>query len=159
MATGVGMNISRHGWVTDTTREFARVDMVVTDVTSCILLLEVDENAHHHPIYSVACEVSRMADVNTCLRLKGSVQPIYWLRFNPDGRYFVGDEERFVSREARETALKDHTFSMMEPSFVPHGNDNVVYMFYSRVSEYGPPPILESEEYPDVVKSVVSWSE
>lgn len=101
VATSVEMYVSRHGWVSDTTREFARVDMVVMDVTSCILLLEVDENAHQDSRHPVVCELSRQADVNTYLRLKGYTQPIDWLRFNPNGPYFVGDKERFRSREAR----------------------------------------------------------
>lgn len=54
----------------------------------------------------------------------GYEQPVYWLRFNPDGKYFVGDEERSISREEREVALKSHTFSMMKPGFGPIGNEN-----------------------------------
>ncbi len=159
VATSVEMYVSMHGWVSDTTRQFARVDMVVMDVTSCILLLEVDENAHRRSRYPLVCELSRQADVNAYLRLKGYMQPIYWLRFNPNSRYFVGDEKRSTPLEVRLNALRACIFSMMEPSFVPRGNVNVVYMFYSRVSESGPPVILESEDYPEVAKSFVSWRE
>ncbi|CAN0488819.1 unnamed protein product, partial [Ectocarpus sp. 8 AP-2014] len=104
--------------------------MMVMDVTSCILLLEVDENAHQSSKYTVAGEASRMADVNAYLRLRGYDQPIYWLRFNPDGKYFVGGKQKIVSREERELALKHRIRSMVEPGYTPSTNVTVEYMFY-----------------------------
>lgn len=159
VATPVTMYAFSQGWLTDTSRKYSRVDMMVMDVISCVLLLEVDESAHQYKDYTVTCECSRMADINAYLRLRGYEQPIYWLRYNPDGPYFVGNEKRSVSREERELALKYHIFSMMEPDFVPVGNENICYLFYSRVSEYGPPTILEHPDYPDILKSVVSWDD
>ena len=47
----------------------------------------------------------------------------------------------------------------MEPDFVPTGNENIHYMFYPRVSESGPPKILENSQYPEYVKNIVSWGE
>lgn len=156
------MYASSQGWLTDTNRKYSRVDMMVMDVTSCVLLLEVDESAHQYKDYTHGGYMrmcSRMADINAYLRLRGYEKPIYWLRYSPDGPYFVGNEERSVSREERELALKYHIFSMMEPDFVPMGNENICYMFYSRVSEDGPPTILGHPDYPDILKSVVSWDD
>lgn len=42
VATPVTMYASSQGWLTDTDKTYSRVDMVVLDVTSCFLLLEVD---------------------------------------------------------------------------------------------------------------------
>ena len=82
------------GWLADRHQQSISVDIIVVmDVTSCILILEVDENAHQHPSYTLMCELSRMMDVNACcLRLEGYTRPIYWLKFSPFGDYFVGDE-------------------------------------------------------------------
>lgn len=159
IATRVTMPASRNGWLTDTSRVYSEVDIIVMDVTACILLLEVDENAHQHPSYTLTCELSRMLDVNAYLRLQGHTRPIYWLRFSPYGSYFVGDEERFGSWEQREKSLKKHILSMREPGFVPKGDENIHYMFYSRESENGPPKILENPDYPDILKQVVTWGE
>ncbi len=159
IATPVTMYASSQGWLTDTDRTYSRVDMMVMDVTSCCVLLEVDENAHRSKNYTLTSELARMVDVNAFLRLKGYDQPIYWIRFNPDGKYFVGDEERTVSQIDREIALKSLIFSMMRPDFVPSGNENIHYMFYSRESEKGPPTILQSTDFPEILKSIVSWGE
>ena len=159
IATSVTMYASSQGWLKDTDRTYSRVDMMVMDVTRCCVLLEVDENAHQRKKYKLTSELARMVDVNAFLRLKGYDQPIYWIRFNPDGKYFVGDEERTVSQTDREIALKSHIFSMMRPDFVPSGNENIHYMFYPRESEKGPPTILQSTDFPEILKSIVSWSE
>lgn len=145
-------------WETDTERLYSRVDMVVLDVKSCILILEVDEYAHQSSNYTLACELARMSDVNAFLRICKHTQPIYWLRYSPVGKYYVGGEERIWPRESRELALKNHIFSMMEPGFVPEGDEHIHYMFYSRVSEGGPPIILENKEYPETLKKIVSWA-
>lgn len=82
------------------------------------------------------------------------------MRFNPDGKYLVGGVEIFKSREERENVLRDHIFSMMKPDFVPNGYENVHYLFYPpRVSESGPPVVLSSDEYPEILESIVSWSD
>lgn len=48
------MYASRYSWLTDTTRKFSIVDMVVLNVKSCILSVEeVDEKAHQG--YTLAC--------------------------------------------------------------------------------------------------------
>lgn len=133
--------------------------MVVLEVTSCLLILEVDENAHQHSSYTLACELSRMSDINAFLRINSYHQPIYWLRYSPNGRYFVGGKEKIVSRERRELALKSQILSMMEPGFDPGRDVTIQYLFYSRVSEDGGPIILQSPDYPDILKNVVIWGE
>lgn len=101
-----------------------------------------------------------MTDVNAYLRLEGHTRPIYWLRFSPNGSYFVGDEQRFTSWERRVIRLKKHLFSMMELGFVPKAcGNNIHYMFYSRVSENGPPKIVENPASPDILKQVVTWGD
>lgn len=157
--TDITIDASRNGCVPDVNRKYSRVDMVVLNVTSCILILEVDEFAHEGPTYNIPCELSRMVDIAAFLRLNSYTKPIFWLRYNPNGKYFIGKKEKKVSRETREFALKQKIFSMMEPDFVPKGNENIHYMFYPRVSESGPPKILENSQYPGYVKNIVSWGE
>lgn len=155
--TDVTIDASRNGCLNDTDRSYSRVDMVILNITSCILILEVDEFAHESPNYNLPCELSRMGDINAFLRLNSYTNPIYWLRYNPNGKYFVGDKEKIVSREKREGSLKRKIFSMMEPDFVPAGNENIFYMFYSRGSEDGAPKILDNPQFPEYVKNIVSW--
>ena len=157
--TDITIDASRNGCVSDTDRKYSRVDMVVLNVTSCILILEVDEFAHEKPTYNTPCELSRMTDIAAFLRLNSYKQPIFWLRYNPNGKYVVGEKEKKVSRENRENALKEKIFSMMRPDFVPRGNENIHYMFYPRVSESGPPKILENSQFSEHVKNIVSWGE
>lgn len=109
--------------------------------------------------YTVSCELSRMTDINAYLRLRGYEQPIYWMRFNSAGQYFVGGKEKFVSREERELALKNRIFSMMEPCFTPSRNVNIEYLFYPRVPEQCGPVILQSPKYPEILKPIVTWLE
>lgn len=157
--TNITIDASRNGCMDDTDRKYSMIDMVVLNVTSCILILEVDEFAHESPNYNVSCELSRMSDINAFLRLNSYMKPIFWLRYNPNGEYFIGNQEKKVSREKRELALRTKIFSMMEPDFVPDGHENIHYMFYSRISQNGPPKILENPQFSDYVKTVVSWGE
>lgn len=48
---------------------------------------------------------------------------------------------------------------MMESDFTPNRNVNIEYLFYSRTSEQHGPVILESPEYQEVLKQIVTWSE
>lgn len=107
--TNVTIEASRHGCLTDTERLYSRVDIVVLNVTSCILIVEVDEFAHSNSSrYPLSCEFSRMSDINAFLRLNKYEQPIYWLRYSPNGKYYVGGEEQVWPRWKRELALKKH---------------------------------------------------
>jgi len=155
--TDIVIDASRNGCLSDTERLYSRVDIVVTNITSCILILEVDEFAHESPNYNVSCEISRMADIGAFLRLNSYTKPIYWIRYNPNGKYFVGGKEKNIPQSERELVLKNHIFSMMEPDFIPEKNENIFYMFYSRTSETGPPEILENGDFPGYVKNIVSW--
>lgn len=57
--TNVTMEASRHGCLTDTERMYSRVDIVVVNVTSCILIVEVDEYAHSDSSkYALSCELA-----------------------------------------------------------------------------------------------------
>lgn len=155
--TDITIDASRNGCVSDTDRKYSRVDMVILNVTSCILILEVDEFSHEKYAYNISCEVSRMSDISAFLRLNFYTQPIFWLRYNPNGKYSVGGIEKKVSRKERELVLKEKILSMMEPDFTPMGNENIHYIYYSRVSENGPPEILEDPNFPEYVKKTVSW--
>lgn len=157
--TDVTIFASKHGCLNDTSRSFSRIDIVITDITSCVVILEVDEFSHERDSYNISCELSRMSDINAFLRLNSYTQPIVWLRYNPNGTYKIGNKIKRVSREKRELALKTKIFSMMEPEYVPDGNENIHYLFYPRVSENGPPKILENNEFPECVKNIVSWGE
>ena len=157
--TDVTIFASNHGCLNDTNRSFSRIDIVIADITSCVVILEVDEFSHERESYNISCELSRMSDINAFLRLNSYTQPIVWLRYNPNGTYKIGNKIKRVSREKRELALKKKIFSMMGPDYVPDGYENIHYLFYPRSSENGPPKILEDSEFPEHMKSIVSWGE
>lgn len=108
--TNLTIEASRQWCLTDTERLYSRVDIVVLNVTSCILIVEVDEFAHSDSSkYTLSCELARMSDINACLRIKYE-QPIYWLRYSPVGKYYVGVEEQIWPRWKRELSLKKHIY-------------------------------------------------
>lgn len=47
----------------------------------------------------------------------------------------------------------------MNADFVPTGDQRIQCMFYSGVSDEGGPIMLKRDEYPEIRKQSVSWSE
>lgn len=149
------INASRGNCLTDTNRHFSRLDYHIINCTSAVLLLEVDEEQHHW--YNLSCELGRMADVRASLLKAGVTKPIYWIRYNPNGKYFVDFEEIKISREKRELALKAKLEELCSPDFVPENEVSIHYMFYDLMSEEMGPEITHDEAFPHVMREVVSW--
>ena len=151
----VTINASRNNCLPDTNRHYSRLDYHILNITSCIVLLEVDEMAHYW--YELSCELGRMADIRASLLKAGITKPIYWIRYNPNGKYHVDFEEVKISREKRELALKAKLESLCSPEFVPENEVSIHYMYYDLMSEEMGPEIMYDEAFPEVMRSVVSW--
>lgn len=152
----VTINAARGNCVPDTNRHYSRLDYHILNITSCIVLLEVDE--HQHFFYNLSCELGRMSDVRTSLMKAGYELPIYWIRYNPNGKYSVDFEEVKISREKRELALKAKLDELCSPDFVPDNEVSIHYMYYDLMSEEMGPEIMYDEAFPEVMREVVSWS-
>lgn len=142
--------------LTDTDRYYARIDFTVINCTSAILILECDENAHSW--YSLSCEFSRMAHVQASLTKAGYTAPIYWLRYNPNGKYHVNGEQVKIHRPKREAALKKYLAKLCSPDFRPEHQVNVHYLFYDLESSASGPSIMLDSDFPAVMKPFVSWA-
>lgn len=151
----VTINASRNNCLTDTNRHYSRLDYHIINITSCIVLLEVDEDSHYW--YTLSCELGRMADIRASLLKAGITKPIYWIRYNPNGKYNVDFEEVKISREKRELALKAKLEELCSPDFVPENEVSIHYMYYDLMSEEMGPEIMYDEAFPEVMREVVSW--
>ncbi len=151
----VTINASRGNCLTDTNRHYSRLDYNIINCTSAVLLLEVDEDQHQW--YNLSCEFSRMADIRASLLKAGITKPIYWIRYNPNGKYHVDFEEVKISREKRELVLKAKLEELCSPDFVPENEVSIHYLFYDLMSEDMGPEIMYDSAFPEVMRSVVSW--
>ena len=151
----VTINAARGNCLIDTNRHFSRLDYHIINCVNAVLLLEVDEEQHYW--YELSCEFSRMADVRASLLKAGITKPIYWIRYNPNGKYHVDFDEIKISREKRELALKAKLESLCSPDFVPESEVSIHYMFYSLMSAEMGPEIMYDEAFPEVMREVVSW--
>jgi len=147
---------SHGGCVIDTDRHFSRLDYNIINCVNAILILEVDENQHFW--YEISCEFSRMSDVRASLVKSGYELPIYWIRYNPNGKYSIGGEEVNISREERELTLKNKLEELCSPDFVPESQVNIHYMFYDLVSEESGPEIMYNEDFPEALQDCITWS-
>lgn len=149
------INASRDDCVVDTDRHFSRLDFHIINCTSAILIVECDEMQHEW--YSMRCEMGRMMDVQTALVSKGYTLPVYWLRYSPNGKYFVGDNKIGIQKSDREEELKRQIEKICDPSFVPEKNTTIHYMFYDLSSDEEGPKILDHPEFPESMAELVSW--
>ena len=151
------INALRGNCVPDTQRYFSRLDFTVLNCVGAILLLEVDECQHDGYDYILSCELSRMADVRAALITAGHTAPIYWIRYNPNGKYLIGSEAQKVRRTARELELKKHLKKLCSVDFVPDNEVTIHYMFYNLQSAELGPEILLDPDFPHALKEVVTW--
>lgn len=141
--------------LTDTQRYFSRLDFRIVNCFNAMCILEVDEDQHYW--YNLSCEMSRMADVRASLALAGHTTPIYWIRYNPNGKYHVGSEEIKINRTHRENLLEQHLATVCSPDFKPDHQENIHYMFYDLLSEEEGPEITRDENFPRAMIDIVSW--
>ena len=147
---------AKNGNCLDTNRYFSRLDFVVISCTTHILIVECDEDQHCW--YNVACEFSRMADVHASLVLAGYTLPLHWIRYNPCGRYSIGDRTLRVDREDREKELHAYIRSVCDGSVAPESQNSVHYLYYDRVSAEGVPSVTLDKDFPVSMKPVVTYS-
>lgn len=152
----VTINASRTSCVSDTNRFYSRLDFTIVNCVNAILILEVDEEAHLW--YNLSCELSRMADVQCALTKVYGTLPIYWLRYNPNGKYSVGSEQVKIDRPERENQLKIKLQELCSPDFRPENQLSIHYMFYSLINKTEGPEIMKEPEFPEYMKQFVSWN-
>lgn len=141
--------------LTDTQRYFSRLDFRIVNCVNAICIIECDENSHF--FYEVKCEMSRMADVRASLAIAGYTLPIYWIRYSPCGKYYVGSKQIKIERPDRENMLEEHLARVCSPDFTPKYQENVHYLFYDLVSKKEGPQIMRDPDFPDAMKELVSW--
>lgn len=149
------INASQGDCVPDTDRHFSRLDFHIANCTNVILIVECDELQHQW--YNMRCEMGRMMDVQSSLVSQGYTQPMYWLRYNPNGKYFVGEEQIPIRRPEREEELKRKIETICDPDFTPEKQTTIHYMFYDLISEEDGPKILNHDEFPESMCELVSW--
>lgn len=140
----------------DTNRYFSRIDFHIVNCTNMVLLIECDED--QHTFYNLSCEFSRMSDVRASLVKAGYTLPIYWIRYNPNGKYHIGDNQVKIYRPEREVELKKHIDMVCSSEFVPENQVNIHYMFYDLNSESSGLSIMSDPDFPEVMCDVVSWT-
>ncbi|CAN0419346.1 unnamed protein product, partial [Ectocarpus sp. 8 AP-2014] len=126
------VNASRGGCVHDTMRHFSRLDFHIVNCTNAILIVECDEMQHQW--YNLSCEMGRMVDIRAALVLAGYTLPVYWIRYSPNGKYFVGHEQIEIRRPQREEELRRHIDSVCSPDFIPTRDTCIHYMYYDLIS-------------------------
>ena len=152
----VTINAKRGGCVKTDNRYYSRLDFVILQCTSHILILEVDEDQHRW--YNLKCELTRMTDVHAALVLSGYNLPVHWVRYSPCGKYFVGREQRFRLRVHREEILHKHVEAVCTGSVIPQGQQSIHYLFYDRASDARPPSILDDQDFPGHMKQYVTYT-
>ena len=149
------INAKRGECLDDTDRYYSRLDYHVINCTNAILLIECDEDQHSW--YELSCEFSRMSDVRASLVTAGYELPIYWIRYNPNGNYYIAGEQVKINREERELALKAKLEELCSTEFVPDKQVNIHYMFYDLMSEELGPEIMVESDFPEHLQKCVSW--
>lgn len=120
------INASRGACISGTPRHYSRLDFHVVSCTNVILIVECDEMQHQW--YNFSCECSRMMDVKAGLVSAGYTLPIYWIRYSPDGKYFVGGDLLEIRRPQREEELRRHIDMICFPDFTPIRDTCIHYM-------------------------------
>lgn len=151
----VTINASRTNCVQDTQRYYSRLDFTIINCVNAVLILEVDED--QHTWYNISCEFSRMSDVRTSLLTAGYEVPIYWIRYNPNGKYHIGSEQVKTFRPKRELALKAKLEELCSPDFVPENQVNIHYMYYDLISKEIGPEIMTDTDFPEALTECVTW--
>ena len=151
----VTINVSRNNCVENTQRFYSRLDFTIVNCVNAMLILEVDEDQHLW--YNLSCEFSRMSDIRASLVAAGYEIPIYWIRYNPNGKYHVGSDQVKISRPRREEALKAKLEELCSIEFVPEKQVNIHYMFYDLISNESGPSILTDCDFPEALEECVTW--
>jgi hypothetical protein len=148
----ITINVGRNDCVSDTDRQCARVDFVVVSCTSCILIVECDEDQHYW--YQVSCECSRMNDVTASLRIAQCIKPVYFLRYSPNGAFEIdGVRHSRVARHVREDHLKKRIMEISDGR-EPEQLLTIEYLFYDAEDDM-PLVVMEGDYHEALAASVV----
>lgn len=151
----VTINASRNKCVEDTQRYYSRLDFTIINCVNAILIIEVDED--QHTWYNLSCEFSRMSDIRTSLLTAGYELPIFWIRYNPNGKYHIGTRRVNKYRPIRESSLRSKLEELCSPDFVPINQVNIHYMYYDLISEETGPEIMVDNDFPEYLQECISW--
>ena len=144
----------KNGKCLDTNRYFSRLDFVILNCTSHILIVECDEDQHSW--YNLSCEMSRMADVHAALVLADYTLPVHWIRYNPCGKIIIGDTPIRITRTDREEKLREYISSVCDGSIIPKGQNSIHYMFYDKVSSDGVPNVTLDADFPSSMMEMIT---
>lgn len=130
----------------ETSQKFSRIDAVINfPERNLRILLEVDEEQHVDR--ETSCEVARMNDTTTCIRLGGEMTKLLWIRFNPDAYKINGTTVHTP------TAERHATMERLIRDYEPVKDVAVKYLFYTL--QAGKPAVFSDADYPDSFKSWV----
>ena len=149
------INASRGGCVPDVQRHFSRLDFTIVESVNAILIVEVDEDQHYW--YNLACEMARMVDIQASLVSAGYTLPIYWIRYNPNGKFHIGGIQQKIRRPEREIELKKQIDMVCSPDFEPENQTTLHYLYYDLKSEICGPEIIYDSDFPEVMVDFVTW--
>ena len=90
-------------------------------------LLENDEIAHRDRILS--CELNRMMNAISAIRLQGIKEPIVFIRFNPDGFKIDGITKK-TYKKWRFNKLKK-----ILDTYKPSNDFEILYMYYDTIGD------------------------
>jgi hypothetical protein len=108
----------------NTNKKYARVDFqIFPDGPAATNILCVDENQHKG--YGIDCDVRRMGDIVTALRIAGTSGPIRFFRYNPHG-FKVDSVTKRTTKKEREARLLKTLRTICEKQ----GRGVEVYYFY-----------------------------
>ncbi|KAG5179219.1 hypothetical protein JKP88DRAFT_247636 [Tribonema minus] len=131
------------GCVPDPDRHHARLDVYVVTITSCILIVEVDEEAHAS--YLVSCEITRMLQMHEAILTRGYTVPVVFVRYSPNGAITRDGVYFEMTRKEREVALLEFLGRVRAGQQVFEEPLNLVYLCYPTAN--GLPTVCEDPHF------------
>ncbi len=115
-------------------------------------LIENDE--HQHKSYELKSEIKRMNDSNFVLKKLNLMQPIVWIRYNPDC-FKINNETQKITKEQRIKKIIDFINSFTN-DYVP--DLSIFYFYYNIIEDDNKNKklcIFDDLDYPEEIKSIV----
>lgn len=123
----------------------AFIDFVIYKSTHTILL-EVDEDQHKYS-NTISCDVRRMMDSISAIRIGGNELPLLFIRYNPDSYKINGIMQKTLKKDREETLIK------FINNYIPEKQLEIKYMFYDMHDNK--PSITFSSEYSKDIKKCI----
>jgi uncharacterized Zn-finger protein len=141
------------GCVPDPDRHRARLDIYVVTITSCIIIVEVDEEAHAG--YLVSCEITRMLQVHEAILARGYTVPVVFVRYNPNGDITMDGKSIRVKRKEREALLLEFLEMVRNGQHIFQDPLNLVYLCYP--TNYGLPTVCEDPDFDEGMIATIRY--